>query len=54
LYNGDLVECLINEQKQKAQELKSEINRVDAEIDNIVYLLYGLNENKIKIVEEKV
>ena len=42
-----------NEQKQKAQALKSEINRVDAEIDQIVYQLYGLSEEEIKIVEGK-
>lgn len=40
-----------NEQKQKAQELKSEINRVDAEIDKMVYQLYGLTDEEIKIVE---
>ncbi|MCD4675824.1 MAG: hypothetical protein K8S18_07480, partial [Desulfobacula sp.] len=42
-----------NEQKQKAQELKSEIERVDAEIDKMVYKLYGLTEEEIKIVEGK-
>lgn len=40
-----------NEQKQKAQALKAEINRVDAEIDKMVYQLYGLSEEEIKIVE---
>ncbi len=40
-----------NEQKQKAQVLKSEINRVDNEIDKMVYQLYGLSEEEIKIVE---
>lgn len=40
-----------NEQKQKAQALKSEINRVDGEIDKMVYQLYGLTEEEIKIVE---
>ena len=43
-----------NEQKQKAQEIKSEINRVDAEIDKMVYRLYGLTEEEIKIVEDSV
>lgn len=42
----------LNEQKQKAQTLKSEINRVDAEIDQMVYQLYELTEEEIKIVEE--
>lgn len=41
-----------NEQKQKAQALKSEINRVDAEIDRMVYELYNLTEEEIKIVEQ--
>jgi len=40
-----------NEQKQKAQLLKSDINRVDAEIDQMVYQLYGLTEDEIKIVK---
>lgn len=40
-----------NEQKQKAQALKAEINRVDAEIDKIVYQLYELSEEEISIVE---
>ncbi len=43
-----------SEQKQKAQELKSEINRVDAEIDKMVYQIYGLTEEEIKIVEGEV
>ncbi len=42
-----------NEQKQKAQEFKSEIDRVDAEIDRMVYELYGLSEEEIRIVEGK-
>jgi type I restriction-modification system DNA methylase subunit len=41
-----------NEQKQKALELKSEINRIDHEIDQMVYELYGLTEEEIRIVEE--
>lgn len=40
-----------NEQKQKAQELKSEINQIDKEIDQMVYELYGLTEEEIRIVE---
>ena len=43
-----------NEQKQKAQELKAEINRIDAEIDQMVYELYGLTEEEIKVVEGEV
>ncbi|MCF8372215.1 MAG: hypothetical protein K9H64_11375 [Bacteroidales bacterium] len=41
-----------NEQKQKVQTLKAEIARVDTEIDQMVYALYGLTEEEIKIVEE--
>lgn len=40
-----------NEQKQKAQDLKSEINRIDSEIDKMVYELYELTDEEIKIVE---
>jgi type I restriction-modification system DNA methylase subunit/REP element-mobilizing transposase RayT len=40
-----------NEQKQKAQTIKSEINRIDKEIDEMVYELYGLTKEEIKIVE---
>ncbi|PZX52798.1 N-6 DNA methylase [Algoriphagus ratkowskyi] len=39
------------EQKQKALALQSEINRIDAEIDQLVYELYGLTEEEIRIVE---
>lgn len=39
------------EQKQKATALQSEINRIDAEIDALVYELYGLTEEEIRIVE---
>lgn len=40
-----------NEQKEKAQNLKTEINKTDNEIDKMVYELYGLTEEEIKIVE---
>jgi hypothetical protein len=40
-----------NEQRAKAQALQSEINRLDAEIDALVYALYGLTEEEIRIVE---
>jgi len=39
------------EQKQKIQDLKSEIIRINAEIDQMVYELYGLPEEEIQIVE---
>jgi len=41
-----------NEQKEKAQNLKSEIDKTDSEIDQMVYKLYGLTEDEIAIVEE--
>lgn len=40
-----------NEQKEKAQTIKSEIEKTDKEIDRRVYELYGLTEEEIKIVE---
>ena len=42
------------EQQQNAQGLKSEINRVDKEIDQMVYERYGLTEEEIRIVEDAV
>lgn len=43
---------LFEENKQKAQELQTQINQTDKEIDAMVYELYGLTEEEIKIVEE--
>lgn len=40
-----------NEQKQKAEELKLEIDKTDNEIDQMVYELYGLTLEEIEIVE---
>ena len=40
-----------NEQKQKAQALKAEIDKTDKAIDQMVYELYGLTEEEIAIVE---
>ncbi|MFZ5515157.1 MAG: Eco57I restriction-modification methylase domain-containing protein [Candidatus Zhuqueibacterota bacterium] len=39
------------EQKQKAIELKAEIDRTDKEIDQMVYELYGLTPEEIEVVE---
>lgn len=39
------------EQKQKPLAFQSEINRIDAEIDALVYKLYGLTEEEIRKVE---
>ena len=41
-----------NEQKQKAQTLKTEIDKTDKEINRMVYELYNLTEEEIAIVEE--
>lgn len=38
-------------EKQKAMQLQSVINNTDKEIDGMVYQLYGLTEDEIKIVE---
>ena len=43
-----------NEQKTKVQALKSEIDKIDKEINQMVYELYGLSEEEISIVEESI
>ena len=43
-----------NEQKEKALNIKSEIDKTDKEIDQMVYELYGLSNEEIKIVEESI
>jgi hypothetical protein len=43
-----------NEQKGKAQTIKSEIEKTDREIDQMAYELYGLTEEEIKIVERSI
>ncbi|WP_394907903.1 Eco57I restriction-modification methylase domain-containing protein [uncultured Mesonia sp.] len=43
---------LFEDNKKKAVELQTEINRIDNQIDQMVYELYGLTEEEIKIVEE--
>ncbi|WP_144604316.1 Eco57I restriction-modification methylase domain-containing protein [Algoriphagus algorifonticola] len=40
-----------NEQKAKALALQADIDRLDREIDALVYELYGLTEEEIRIVE---
>lgn len=42
---------LFEENKQKALELKAQIDQTDKEIDAMVYELYGLTEEEIRIVE---
>jgi hypothetical protein len=39
--------------KEEAQTLQAEIDKTDKEIDHMVYELYGLSEEEIKIVEER-
>jgi hypothetical protein len=43
-----------NKQKARADELKSQIAQTDAEIDAMVYELYGLSEEEVKVVEGSV
>ncbi|MCK4667778.1 Eco57I restriction-modification methylase domain-containing protein [Candidatus Dependentiae bacterium] len=45
---------LFEEQKEKALELKREIDKTDNEINQMVYELYGLTEEEIKIVEDGI
>ena len=41
-------------EKQKALALQKQITNTDAEIDKMVYALYGLNEEEIGVVEDLV
>ena len=42
------------EQQAAVQEIRTQIDRIDAEIDQMVYQLYGLTEEEIAIVEKAV
>jgi hypothetical protein len=42
---------LFEENKKKAQELEAEIDKTDKEIDGMVYELYALSEEEMRIVE---
>jgi len=42
---------ILQKNKQKALALKAEIDRTDREIDQMVYELYDLTEEEIRIVE---
>ncbi|MFZ2912344.1 MAG: TaqI-like C-terminal specificity domain-containing protein, partial [Candidatus Absconditicoccaceae bacterium] len=46
-------ESYFKEYKEKILLLKGEIERTDKEIDEMVYKLYGLTEEEIKVVESK-
>jgi hypothetical protein len=43
---------LFEEKKTEVQTIKTEIEKTDKEIDQMVYELYGLTGDEIKIVEE--
>jgi len=51
---NDYWEEMFEEDKQKILTLKSEIDKTDKEIDKMVYELYELTDEEIKIVEEWV
>ena len=40
------------QEAKKAMEIKSQIEKTDKEIDQMVYALYELTEDEIQIVEE--
>lgn len=42
-----------NEQKAKANALQNQIDATDKQIDALVYELYGLTEEEVKVVEGK-
>jgi len=43
-----------NEQKEKAQALQTQINKIDKEIDQMVYQLYNLTDEEIVLVENSI
>ena len=53
LKQQDEWEQYFNEYKTEINKLQQQINQTDNEIDQLVYKLYGLTEEEIKIVEEK-
>jgi hypothetical protein len=40
-----------NKKKAEANALQSEIDRIDKEIDQMVYQLYALSQEEIEIIE---
>ncbi|CAI8307517.1 MAG: Uncharacterised protein [Flavobacteriaceae bacterium] len=42
---------ILETKKAEAQSLKTEIDKTDSKIDTMVYELYALNDEEIKIVE---
>ena len=45
-------EEFFNNYKMELNNLQSEIDKTDKEIDQMVYELYGLNEEEISIIEQ--
>ncbi len=43
-----------NQYKTEINSLQESINKTDKEIDQMVYQLYGLTDEEIKIVEDSV
>jgi hypothetical protein len=43
--------AMFENDKKEVLELQNQINKTDKEIDNMVYKLYGLSEEEIRIVE---
>lgn len=43
---------VFEDKKAEAQVLQAEIDKTDREIDQMVYELYDLNQEEIKIVEQ--
>ena len=52
LKQQDEWEAYFNEYKTEINQLQQKINQTDREIDRLVYQLYGLTEEEVKIVEE--
>ena len=48
----DELEDYFNEYVKDISALNEQISRTDAEINTLVYKLYGLTDEEIKIVEE--
>ncbi|WP_314294549.1 Eco57I restriction-modification methylase domain-containing protein [Leptotrichia massiliensis] len=42
------------QRQEKILKIKNEIDKIDREIDKMVYELYGLNDDEIKIIEENL
>jgi len=54
LTQQDEWEDYFNNYKTEINQIQAEINKTDKEIDQMVYKLYELTEEEIKIVEESV